>query len=233
MKKIISALLFTALIFTSALGADGISYDGKKAEVLSQLNILKGDEDGFRLDSYPTRIEAVIIMLRLTGSEQTALEKNLHHPFSDVPDWAGAYAGYAYASSITSGVSENEFGTDEPLTADQFAAFALRALGYDDANGDFDVDSALKFAYDKKIISAKVNEKDFKGRDTVSILYDILGAKLKNSDTTLAEKLKTLFETDKDKLSKYAKILYAEACLISGKSIENPAEFSELVCELM
>ncbi len=113
MKKIISALLFTALIFTSALGADGISYDAKKAEVLSQLNILKGDEDGFRLDSYPTRIEAVIIMLRLTGSEQTALEKNLHHPFSDVPDWAGAYAGYAYASSITSGVSENEFGTDE------------------------------------------------------------------------------------------------------------------------
>lgn len=90
MKKIISALLFTALIFTSALGADGISYDGKKAEVLSQLNILKGDEDGFRLDSSPTRIEAVIIMLRLTGSEQTALEKNLHHPFSDVPDWASA-----------------------------------------------------------------------------------------------------------------------------------------------
>ena len=192
MKKIISALLFTALIFTSALGADGISYDDKKAEVLSQLNILKGDEDGFRLDRSPTRIEAVIIMLRLTGSEQTALEKNLHHPFSDVPDWASAYAGYAYASSITSGVSENEFGTDEPLTAGQFAAFALRALGYDDANGDFDVDSALKFAYDKKIISAKVDEKDFKRRDTVSILYDILGAKLKNSDTTLAEKLKTL-----------------------------------------
>ena len=77
MKKIISALLFTALIFTSALGADGISYDAKKAEVLSQLNILKGDEDGFRLDSYPTRIEAVIIMLRLTGSEQTALRSLL------------------------------------------------------------------------------------------------------------------------------------------------------------
>ncbi|UKI34979.1 MAG: S-layer homology domain-containing protein [Clostridiales bacterium] len=112
---------------------------------MSQLNILKGDEDGFRLDSYPTRIEAVIIMLRLTGSEQTALEKKIFITrFSDVPDWAGAYAGYAYASSITSGVSENEFGTDEPLTADQFAAFALRALGYDDANGDFDVDSAFK-----------------------------------------------------------------------------------------
>ena len=54
-----------------------------------------------------------------------------------------------------------------------------------------------------------------------------------NRNHPISEKLKTLFETDKDKLSKYAKILYAEACLISGKSIENPAEFSELVCELM
>lgn len=201
MKKIISALLFIALIFTTPLAAEEISVYEKKAEVLSAINILKGDEDGFRLESSPTRIEAVIIMLRLTGSEQTALEKNLNHPFSDVPDWAGAYAGYAYAASITSGVSENEFGTDEPLTANQFAAFVLRALGYDDANGDFDVDSALKFAYDKKIISAKVNEKDFKRRDAVSVLYDVLGSKLKNSDITLAERLKSLgVFTDKDEI---------------------------------
>ena len=54
-----------------------------------------------------------------------------------------------------------------------------------------------------------------------------------NRSHPIAEKLKTLFETDRDKLAKYAKILYAEACLISGKSVENPAEFSELVCELM
>lgn len=190
MKKIISALLFTALIFTSALGADGISYDAKKAEVLSQLNILKGDEDGFRLDSYPTRIEAVIIMLRLTGSEQTALEKNLHHPFSDVPDWAGAYAGYAYASSITSGVSENEFGTDEPLTADQFAAFALRALGYDDANGDFDVDSALKFAYDKKSFPQRLTKRILNGATRFQFCMTFWAQSLKIPTQRLQKSLK-------------------------------------------
>ena len=54
-----------------------------------------------------------------------------------------------------------------------------------------------------------------------------------NHSHPIAEKLKALFDTDKEKLAKYAKILYAEACLISGKGIENPAEFSELVCELM
>ncbi len=54
-----------------------------------------------------------------------------------------------------------------------------------------------------------------------------------NRSHPIAEKLKQLFETDKDKVAKYAKILYAQACLIGGKSVENPAELSELVCELM
>ena len=36
-----------------------------------------------------------------------------------------------------------------------------------------------------------------------------------------------------DKLKKYAKILYSEACLIGGVAIENPAELTELISELM
>lgn len=54
-----------------------------------------------------------------------------------------------------------------------------------------------------------------------------------NKDHPVAEKIKALYETDKEKTAKYAKILYAQSCLIAGKSIENPTEFSELVCELM
>ncbi|MDE6538987.1 MAG: molecular chaperone HtpG [Ruminococcus sp.] len=38
---------------------------------------------------------------------------------------------------------------------------------------------------------------------------------------------------DKDKLSKYAKLLYNQALLIEGMSIENPVEFTNLICELM
>ena len=34
-------------------------------------------------------------------------------------------------------------------------------------------------------------------------------------------------------LEKYAKILYAEACLIGGVALDNPAELCELVSELM
>ncbi len=49
----------------------------------------------------------------------------------------------------------------------------------------------------------------------------------------IAQKLKDLFETDKERLDKYAKLLYNQARLIGGLSIENPSEFSTLICELM
>ena len=54
-----------------------------------------------------------------------------------------------------------------------------------------------------------------------------------NSKHAIADKLKSLYSTDKDKLKKYAKILYAEACLISGISVDNPKELTELISELM
>ncbi len=54
-----------------------------------------------------------------------------------------------------------------------------------------------------------------------------------NANHKIAEKLKSLYEEDKETLGKYAKLLYAEACLISGASVKDPLEHSNLVCELM
>ena len=54
-----------------------------------------------------------------------------------------------------------------------------------------------------------------------------------NAEHPIAEKLKALYNSDKDMLEKYAKLLYGAACLIGGKSVPDPAEHSALVCELM
>ena len=54
-----------------------------------------------------------------------------------------------------------------------------------------------------------------------------------NAQHPISEKLKTLFSDDKDTFTKYTKLLYDEACLISGKSLDNALEHSNLVCELM
>ena len=54
-----------------------------------------------------------------------------------------------------------------------------------------------------------------------------------NPNHPIFEKLKGLYANDKDKLKDYAKLLYDQALLIEGMSIDNPVEFANLVCELM
>lgn len=46
-------------------------------------------------------------------------------------------------------------------------------------------------------------------------------------------KLTALNGTDDEKVNKYAKLLFNQALLMEGMPIDNPAEFSELICELM
>ncbi len=54
-----------------------------------------------------------------------------------------------------------------------------------------------------------------------------------NPSHHVMQSLKSAFESDKEKAKKYAKILYAQSLLIAGLDIENPAEYADLVCELM
>ena len=54
-----------------------------------------------------------------------------------------------------------------------------------------------------------------------------------NKDHPIAEKLKELYDTDKEKLDKYSKILYAQARLIEGLTVDNPTELSNMICDLM
>lgn len=45
--------------------------------------------------------------------------------------------------------------------------------------------------------------------------------------------LKAAFETDRDRAKDYAELLYGQSLLAAGLPIDDPAEFSELVCKLM
>lgn len=54
-----------------------------------------------------------------------------------------------------------------------------------------------------------------------------------NSKHAVADKLRDMYDNDKETLSKYSKLLFSEACLIAGRSIADPVEHSKLVCELM
>ena len=54
-----------------------------------------------------------------------------------------------------------------------------------------------------------------------------------NAEHPIFERLCALYKDDQDKLKEYAKLLYDQALLIEGVSIEDPVAFSNRVCTLM
>ncbi len=54
-----------------------------------------------------------------------------------------------------------------------------------------------------------------------------------NANHPIADKLLNLYESDKETVSEYSKILFAQARLIEGMPVENPTELCSLVCKLM
>ena len=75
----------------------------------------------------------------------------------------------------------------------------------------------------EKVLSAMPGEKGAKAEKILEI----------NASHPIFAKLKSLFETDKDKVAEYADILYQQALLIEGMPIENPVEFTNKLCEIM
>ena len=54
-----------------------------------------------------------------------------------------------------------------------------------------------------------------------------------NEKHPIADKLHELYISDKEALADYTKILYNQARLIEGLSIDNPTELTNLICDLM
>lgn len=159
------------------------------AQALKTMGLFQGTTTGFNLGKSATRAEAATMLIRLLGEEDVAQSKNYRHPFTDVPAWANGYVGHAYAQGYTKGTSANRFTPDSPVSATQYMTFLLRALGYDDAAGDFTWDNALSAAVKYGIITQ--NEKDtiakggFYRDQMVYLSYYALFAKRKGSDQTL------------------------------------------------
>ena len=54
-----------------------------------------------------------------------------------------------------------------------------------------------------------------------------------STEHPIANRLIELYESDKETLKKYAKLLFAESCLIAGVEIDNTAEICELISDLI
>lgn len=75
----------------------------------------------------------------------------------------------------------------------------------------------------EKVLSAMPTEQNAKAEKILEI----------NASHPIYNKLKALYETDKDKVAEYGDILYSQALLIEGMAIENPVEFTNKICQIM
>ncbi len=195
MKKLISLILALTMLFALipsafAAGRD-FSREEKLATELKAFGLFKGvSETDFALRRAPTRVEALVMLIRLLGKENEVLASASSHPFTDVPAWADKYVAYGFEKSLTNGVSETKFGSENPASAEMYLTFVLRALGYTDGAGkDFEWDKPYALAETSGLLLGKPDCDNFLRADVVLISYAALGAKIKDGNTTLIEEL--------------------------------------------
>lgn len=150
MRRIIVFILLVSLVVVSFASSKATTFDNytssgvfsvqnvvinpqTQAEMLQKLTIFRGTDQGFELDQPLKRVQAAVLLVRLLGSEQTALAGSWQHPFSDVPTWATPYVGWLYQEGLTKGVSSTQFGGNQNTTMEQFAIFLSRAMSGDSA----------------------------------------------------------------------------------------------------
>ena len=127
------------------------------ASSLKTLGLFRGSDtaygEGFDLEKAPTRMEALIMLIRLLGEEKEALSCTASFPFTDIPDWAEPYAAYGYSKGHTNGVGPTEFGTWMSASAEMYTEFLLRALRYS-STAQTDISTAPERAQAAGVLTA-------------------------------------------------------------------------------
>lgn len=163
-RKFISLIVSACLMLSAgvtAYAAPPCDDPEGLADVLHTFGLFNGtstDSNGkpiYSLNQTLTRQEAIVMLVKLLGKESEAKSGSWQHPFTDVESWADPFIGYAYENQLTSGVGADRFGSSEPITAQQYITFLLKALGYSDTQGDFSYNNALSFADSIKLTAGK------------------------------------------------------------------------------
>ncbi len=195
-KKIwLMVLIFAiSMSFGTSVTVSGASQTGNVyADILVTMGMLKGSAKGYQLERNPTRIEGLVMMIRLLGKEAEVLKRSdKTSVFQDVDPWAIPYVNYAYEQGLTKGTGANRFSPNLLLTTTDYVSFALRSMGYTESSGDFSWNQALEKAKNIGILNMQENVKQkFTRADMVQMSVFTLKAAMKGSQQTLAQNLAT------------------------------------------
>ena len=171
------------------------------AAALKALHLFKGTftgyGEGFDLETAPTRLQALIMFIRVLGEEEQALAWSGSTPFKDIEKGSLAehYVGYAYEKGYTNGYTATSFKSAGAVNAYQYREFVLRAMGYSSA-ANKDLSDTLTRAVNDGVLTggdaAMLQSAAFLRAQLVYISYYALEADLPGGGETLADRLMDL-----------------------------------------
>jgi len=181
-----------------AFQESGMTDYNAMAGALKTLNLFKGSftgyGDGFDLEVAPTRLQALIMFIRVLGEEEQALAWTGTTPFTDIAKGSDAekYVGYAYSMGYTNGYSATQFKPAGAVNAKQYTEFVLRAMGYSSASNT-NLEDTLFRAQEAGVLTAgetaMLQQDKFLRAELVYISYYALEAVLPDGSGTLGDLL--------------------------------------------
>ena len=159
------------------------------ADSLHEMGLFQGTQNGYDLDRTPTRAEAAVMLVRLLGKEAEAKALTYTAPFTDLKGWEKPYVQYLYSNGLANGTNRTTFNPTGKCTAQIYATFLLRALGYSDT-ADFSYANAIETAREQGIYDTGIiNVQNFLRDDAAAASYTALSVSPKNSEGTLLDQL--------------------------------------------
>jgi len=200
-RKLIVALLIVVMLASMVPVSAATIQQINTADAMNDMGLFLGTGKGYELDNTLTRAQGVTMLVRMIGKEAEAQSGVFGDPFKDVPTWAKGYVGYAWANKITNGTGPDKFSPDATMTDYMFLTLTLRALGYDDAAGDFKWDNPYALAKKVGLITSTAKDTRFTRGEAVVVFWNALNAPLKGKTTTLADTLIQQDVLEKDDFS--------------------------------
>ncbi|MCI8879333.1 MAG: S-layer homology domain-containing protein [Clostridiaceae bacterium] len=166
------------------------------ADTLKAMGLFAGTGAGYELDRAPTRAEAATMLVRLLGKAEEAESQwaagSGSFAFRDMENytWAKPYVHWLSQQGLAAGTSKTQFSPSAPCTAQMYAAFLMRALGYYESKGDFAFADAVPFAREHGVLNdANCDTAAFLRDHVVAASYTALSAKPKTGGDDLLSKL--------------------------------------------
>ena len=168
------------------------------AAALKTMHLFKGSftgyGQGFDLEVAPTRLQALIMFIRVLGEEEQALAWTGTTPFTDIQKGSQAekYVGYAYSMGYTNGYSATQFKPAGAVNAWQYTEFVLRAMGYS-SSANTNLSDTLTRAQTAGVLTAgeaeMLQQDKFLRAELVYVSYYALDAWLPDGSRTLGDQL--------------------------------------------